>query len=319
MKTPNWEKFEVTSLQGHHAAVPALCSSFSIGAYVHDIAGELAHGLERYVEFVGVDMLKSYAAKSGIWKPMSNRQLDKDLKHLRDFPKDHQATHIRYDAGEGGQPGGFGVRISANVPSDVFPQKAGLMRFDLPPQWLEEHEAEQVIEFVIGICQMAHVQSAQVGLTFKTTGGSHDLAKPKILQMLPRYYGFSPCADFDLRNEMLGHTLMAHWLNYVDDELAAMVGGTDTIVRALPGCDVRKLTKGVLIRGAKLPPIGDINRKAPDLGGLPDVARILKPTRVDISETYLGKEGSFDAVKWIARMDDLDSRPWDNSGAMQEI
>ena len=192
------------------------------------------------------------------------------------------------------------------------------MRFDLPPQWLEEHEVEEVIEFVSGICQIAHVQSAQVGLTFKTTPGSHSDAKPEILQMLPRYYSFSPC-DFSLRNEMLGHTLTAHWLNYVNNELAAMVGGEDTIVRALPECDVRKLTKGVLIRGAKLPPIGDINRQALDLGWLPEVARILKPTRVDISTTYLGKEGGFDAVKWIARMDDLDSRPWDNSGVIQQI
>ena len=73
----------------------------------------------------------------------------------------------------------------------------------------------------------------------------------------------------------------------------------------------------MLIRGAKLPPIGDINRKAPDLGWLPEVARILKPTRVDVSATYLGKAGpSFDALKWIARLDDLDPRPWNNSGAI---
>src|SRR5262249_47412455 len=259
-------------------------------------AGELAYGLERYIAFVGLDTLKSYAAKSGMWKSMSKRQLDKDVKHLRDFPNDHAAKHIQYDAGEGGEPGGFGVQISANVYSDVFPDKAGLMRFDLPPEWLEAHQVEGVIEFVSGICQIARVQSAQVGLTFKTTPGSHDDAKPEILQMLPRYYGFSPC-DFSLRNQMLGHTLTAHWLNYVDDELAAMVGGADTIVRALPECDVRKLTKGVLIRGAKLPPIGDINRKAPDLGWLPEVARVLKPTRVDISATYLGKGYSFDAAK----------------------
>jgi hypothetical protein len=313
MKTLNWKQFEVTTLQGHRAAVPALCSFFFVDAYVHEVAGELAHCLERYIELVGLNSLKSYAAKSGIWKPMSKRQLDKDLKHLRDFPKDHEANHILYDAGDGGQPGGFGVQVSANAYDDIFPNKAGLMRFDLPRQWLDEHEFEGLIEFVADTCQIPHVQSAHVGLTFKTTPGSHSDAKPEILQMLPRFYGFSPC-DFSLRNEMLGHTLTAQWLNYVNDELATVVGGADAIVRALPACDVRKLTKGVLIRGAKLPPVGDINRKAPDLGWLPEVARVLKPTRVDISATYLGKEGSFDAGKWIARMDTLDSRPWDNSG-----
>ncbi|SAK74050.1 hypothetical protein AWB79_04311 [Caballeronia hypogeia] len=316
MKTLNWNKFEITTLRGHHAAVPALCCFFYMDGYVHEIAGELARGVERYIEFVGLDSLKSYASRSGVWKPMSKRQLDKDLRHLRDFPKDHIADHIRYDAGEGGQPGGFGVHISTDVYNDLFPNQAGLMRFDLPPQWLDEHEVEDVIEFVSDVCQIAHVQSGQVGLSFKTTPGSQSTAKPEILKMLPRYFGFSPC-DFSLRDHMGGHTLTAHWLNYVNDALAAMAGGEETIVRALPDCEVRKLPKGVLIRGAKLPPIGDINRKAPDLGWLPEVARILKPTRVDISTTFLGQE-DFDAVHWIERMDDLYTRPWDNSDNGQE-
>lgn len=315
MKTLPWKSFEITTLRGHQAAVPALCCFFYIDADVHSVAVDLAQCLERYVEFVGLDVLKSYPAKSGIWKPMNKRQLDKDLKHLRAFPKDHEASHIRYDAGEGGQPGGFGVHISANVYDEIFPDKAGLMRFDLPPEWLERNEVEALIEFVAKICQVAEVQSAQVGMTFKTTPGSHSDAKREILQKLPRFYGFSPC-DFSLRNEMLGHTLTAHWLNYVNDDLAAKMGGKDSIVRALPDCDVRPLTKGVLIRGVKWPPIGDINRQAPDLGWLPEVARVLKPTRVDILTTYLGKESSFDATKWTSRFDDLANRPWDNSSAI---
>ena len=133
MNSLNWKTFEVTTLRGHHAAVPALCCFFYLDADVHSVAANLAQCLERYVEFVGLDVLKSYAAKSGIWKPMNKRQLAKDLKHLRDFPKDHEANHIRYDAGEGGQPGGFGVHVSANVYDEIFPDKTGLMRFDLPP------------------------------------------------------------------------------------------------------------------------------------------------------------------------------------------
>jgi hypothetical protein len=316
VKKFNWGKFEITDSEGDHPAVPALCSFFYFRDYVHEVAGELADGLERYLGLVGLGTLKSYAAKSGDWKPMTQRQLNRDVKQLRDFPKDHEAIHIRYDAGEGGEPGGFGVHISANIRDEIFPNKAGLLRVDLPPQWLENHEVEEVIDFVSGTCQMPHVESAQVGLTFKTTPGSLGDAKAEILHKLPRYFGFSPC-DFSLRNEMLGHTLTAHWLNYIDDDLAASVGGPRTIVKALPECDVRKLAKGVLIRGAKVPPIGDINQKAPDLGRLPEVARLLKPTRLDIGATYLAHEGpDFNAAKWIGRLDDLDPRPWDNSGAI---
>ena len=112
------------------------------------------------------------------------------------------------------------------------------------------------------------------------------------------------------------HTLTAHWLNYIDDGFAESRGGSNTIVKALPECDVRKLKKGVLIRGAKLPPIGDINRKALDLGRLPEVARLLKPTRLTLEGTpFAVKDPNFDATDWIERMDDLDPRPWDNSTA----
>lgn len=315
VKKHDWSKFNVTDSEGDHPAVPALCSFFYFRSNVHEIAAELADAVERYIELVGLDTLKSYAAKSGNWKPMTKRQFDRDLKRLREFPEDHEAIHIRYDAGEGGEPGGFGVHISANIEDEVFPNKAGLLRLDLPPEWLEDHDVEEIIDFVSAACQMPHVQSAQVGFTFKTTPGSQDDARAEILQMLPRYLGFSPC-DFSLRNEMLGHTLTAHWLNYIDDDLALRAGGPGSLVKALPECDVRELTKGVLVRGAKLPPIGDINRKAPDLGRLPDVARLLKPTRLDIGATYLAHEGpDFDGAKWIARLDDLDPRPWDNSVA----
>ncbi len=314
MKPLDWKAFEVVTLKGHHAAVPALCCFFYLDADLHSAAETLARGLERYIDLVGVDMLQTFAAKSGLWKPMTTRQLRKDLRHLRDLPKEHRANHIFYDAGEGGQPGGFGAQLSANVDDELFPNKAGLMRFDLPPQWLEQQEVEPLIEWVAEICQLAAVQSAQVGLTLKTTPGSHSDAKPEILRWLPRFYGLSPC-DFSLRNEMRGHTLTAHWLNYVNDDLAARAGGRESITRALPACDVRPLTSGVLIRGARWPPTGDLHRQAPDLGWLPEVARALKPTRVDVSATHLGKEGGFDAASWVARFDDLDNRPWDNTSA----
>jgi hypothetical protein len=316
MKQFDWSKVEITSRSGLHPAVPAICGFFYFAAGVHEIAGELADSIERYIGFVGLSTLQSYAAKSGEWKPMTKRQLDRDMKLLRDFPQDHMAKHIRYDAGLGGVPSGFGVHLSAEVDDAIFPKKAGLLRFDFPPRLSEGHDAEALIDLVSATCQMPHVQSAQVGLTFKTTPGSQRDAKPQILAKLTRYFGFSPC-DFSTHNWMRGHTLTAHWLNYLDDPLSVTLGGPDAIVEALSECDVRKLTKGVLIRGAKLPPIGDINRKAPDLGWLPEVARVLKPTRVDISATYLGHEGpDFDATKWIQRMDDLDARSWDNADAI---
>lgn len=316
MKKFNWGKFDITDSDGDHPAVPALCGFFYFAATVHEVAKELADALERYVKFVGLEALVSYAAKSGNWKPMTKRQLNKDLQHLRDFPNDHVAIHIEYDGGEGGEPGGFGAYIAANEYDPDFEKRMGVLRVDFPAQWLEEHDVDEFINFVSEIVQMPPVESAHVGFTFKTTSGSEGDATLEVRKKLPRYIGFGPC-DCDLRYEMLGHTFAAHWLNYIDDDLAATLGGPDAMVKALSECDVRKLTKGVLIRVAKLPPVGDSNRKAPDLGCLPEVARLLKPTRLDVEATYFATEDpDFDATEWIERMDDMDARPWDNTNAL---
>jgi hypothetical protein len=109
---------------------------------------------------------------------------------------------------------------------------------------------------------------------------------------------------------MREHTFTAHWLNYVDQKLAAKLGGLKQITAKLPDCEVNKLSSGVLIRGARLPPIGDANRGAKDLGCLPDVARVLAPVRCKIDGFG---EPDFDSLKWLARLDKLPSRKWDNS------
>jgi hypothetical protein len=313
MKNFNWKKLDIIDSDGDHPAIPALCGFLYFTADIHIVAKELANGIERYVELVGLDVLKSYVANSGDWKPMTKSRLDRDLKHLRNFPKDHIAVEIEYDAAEGGEPGNFGLYIDADEEDEDFEKRMSLFRFDFPAQWLEEHDVDQFIEFISNMVQLPHVQSAHVGYTFKSTSGSVDDAIVEVHKKLPRYLGFSPC-DFELRYEMLGKTFTAHWLNYVNDDLAASVGGPNGIAEALPNCDVRRLKKGVLIRGAKLPPIGDRNRKAPDIGNLPEVARLLKPTRLEVEETYFATGNpDFDAVKWIERMDDSEERPWDNS------
>lgn len=316
MKKTNWGKFDFTDSDGDRPFIPALCGFFYFAAGVHEVAEELAEGIERYVEFVGLEVLNSYVAKSGNWKPITKLQFNKDLKLLHYFPQDHVSIEIEYDAGEGGEPGGFGVYIDSDEDDVDFKERMSILRVDFPAQWFDDHDVDEFINFVSEIVQMPHVQSADVGFTFKSTSGSESDAMIEVYKKLPRYLGFFPC-DCDLRYEMLGHTFTAHWLNYVNDELCVSLGGSDAIVKTLPECDIRKLTKGVLIRGAKLPPIGDINRKAPDLGCLPEVARLLKSMRLDIEKTYFASEDpEFDATEWIERMDDMDARPWDNTNAI---
>ena len=316
MKKFNWQGLSFADSDGDHPFVPALCCFFYFSAGVHEVAGKLAEGVEHYVKFVGLDVLQSYAARSGNWKPLTKRQFSKDLEHLRDFPKDHVGVRIEYDSGEGGEPGEFGIYVETYEDDEDYRDRASELRVDFPPQWFETQDVEAFIDFVCTMVQLDSLQSAHIGYTFKSTSGSADDAFDVVHKWLHRYLGFSPC-DFDLRDEMLGHTFTAHWINYIDDDLASSLGGLDAIADALPECDVRKLSKGVLIRGAKFPPIGDINRKAHDIGRLPEVARLLKPTRIDIEKTFFANtDEDFDATRWIERLDDLDTRAWDNTDAL---
>jgi hypothetical protein len=55
-----------------------------------------------------------------------------------------------------------------------------------------------------------------------------------------------------------------------------------------------------------MPPIGDIKRRAQDIGCLPDVARLLKPTRVGLTHYF-----PFDTVAWLGRFDEMENRDWE--------
>ena len=107
--------------------------------------------------------------------------------------------------------------------------------------------------------------------------------------------------------EMKGHSPSAHWINLINNDLMEKIGGFDHIRKTLPeAVELIRLNSGLLIKGAKKPPIGDVNRKAKDIGYLPDVARLLKPVRVHLSA--LGNK-EIDGEEWLARFDDRESIP----------
>lgn len=315
MRKIDWDTFAITNRNGHRPMVPALSCFFYLTGGLHEMANELADGLERYVGFVGADVFKSSPIRSGEWKPMTKKKVARDLKYLRNFPRDHVGCPVRYEAGEGGEPGGFGVHIEGYADGymdDVFPNRMNLLRIDFPAAWLDDQDDQAFVDLFADICRLPHVQSARAGFTFKTTPGSQSDAAQGIYERLPRYLGFSHC-DFSHEYWMLGHTFTAHWLNYLDADLTKAVGGPAAMGKVLSKCELRSVKKGVVIRGAKLPPIGEVDREAQDLGQLPAIARLLEPTRFDFRKTYLDVGGPMFMAKWMARFDDLDVRSWDNS------
>jgi hypothetical protein len=269
----------------------------------------VAEGIERYVAYVGPNALSVYSAANGRWKPWTQRQLDKDLRLLKSFPADHQGAHIDYDSDP--VPGAYGVALAAStLDAQIEGEWANLLRVDLPATWLDDSPIEEFLTFFETLIEAIEPDSASAGFAFKRTEGTMQEAKLGVHARLPRYLGFDPCYSL-IRYKLRGCTFAAHWLNFVGPRFIDRLGGVETIVEALRECGLRKLKCGVLIRGAELPPVGDVNRGARDLGCLPDVARLLKPTRVSMSAFG---EPNFDASAWLARFDDLPSSPWSNRG-----
>jgi hypothetical protein len=301
----------VEDTAGRPIAIPTLSAFFYCAVPVHQLAAGAAMAIERYLDYCGRDVLTLHVAMSGYWKPLTPRVLARDLAQLRRFPADHVGANIEYDSG--GAPGPFGVLLSAtDLVETIDEQRANLLRLDWPSDWLDTQPVDALLAFVTSVIEALPVQSANVGFAFKRTGGTKTVSRRGVHQLLRRYFGFDPCWS-SVSNRMLGCAFGAHWLNYVDATLASGLGGEEAIAAALPDCPVSTPTGGVLVQGARRPPVGDVERGATDLGCLPSVARVLKPVRPPIKAFG---DTVFDAASWLARLDELPSRNWDNTGAV---
>jgi len=305
------DKFTLHNARGNCIARPALCAFLYSDRTVHELASFAADAIEHYMAYIGPDVLKTYVGNNGELRDFSSRKLAKDLKQLRSFPTTLGASWIEYDSDPDGWVGEYGVLLYATDFSayEFERESANLLRLDFPPDFLQTHGLDSFIEFIIRVATSFPFESGNVGYAFKRTSGTKGNATRAVNRLLPRYLGFDPCYQ-DAQDSMRGHTFCAHWINLINDRLSTDLGGFDSIAQQLSGADVRRIANGIIIRGCKTPPIGDANRQAPDIGWLPEVARILRPTRIDLSG--LG-EPDFDPAPWLARFDDMQVRPWDQS------
>lgn len=306
---PGWDRLKIMS-GARLAAVAGLSATFFFDEPARAIASRVADAIEAYVGAVGLDRLKWYLTESGFWRPMTASKLKRDLRILRAFAPEDDFFGLEYQCDCDASPESFGIELEASdLRSDVDLMCANYLRFDFPPDWHLRLGVETFLTFVGGILETLRPSSAQVCLGFKRMPGRRDLATVGVNRLLSRYIAFDPGYSRILRM-MRRSTFTAHWLTFLDNGLVQRLGSRDAVEAALPGCELRILDGGILIRGAKLPPMGDVNGGATDLGSLPDVARLLKPTRAPIRAFG---SADFDASAWLARLDSLQTRPWDNA------
>ncbi|MBI3380498.1 MAG: DUF3396 domain-containing protein [Aquabacterium sp.] len=295
--------------KGYCLARPTLSVFLYSDVPVHQLGPHAAAAIEAYIQFIGADVLKVCVGNNGELRPLTARKVAKDLKQLRQFPAELAAAWIEYDADPQGWVGDFGLLLYATNFAVVEhgPSSDNLLRLDFPAAFAEQIGIDAFIDFLLRLVKLFPIESGNAGLTFKRTSWTEGTATEHVNRLLPRYLAFDPCYQ-DVQQDLRGRTTWAHWINLLGAGLAQGLGGTARIAAALPGADVRELPGGgCFIRNAMRPPVGDVNRQAPDIGLMPACARLLQPTRVRL--TGLG-DPEFEPEPWLARFDAMPARDW---------
>lgn len=286
---------------------PGIVAAYYLTADLRSAGIQIAEVIRQYIRFVGTGALTYFLAENGTFKPLDDRRLQRDLGLLGALPARPDLSWEYSSAGDGGV-GDWRIRIFAADPDEDFPELTSLVRLEFPADAVDRLQLERLVQFIAAAAGALRPQWANAGWGFKRAEPFATEARKAVNQLLPRYLGFDP--GFDLAAlSMRDHALGAYWLNFLDESLFAKCGGEDTLRDTAPGVQVQRSGSTVMIRASRVPPIGDSNRNAPDLGCMPGVARFLRPVRVALEG--LGDD-RFDVRSWLARLDDRPSLPWDN-------
>lgn len=292
-------------------ALPAISFFFYFSQPAREIASFAARAINLYDAYTGNNKLKQYMSKNGTWRNLSKRKYDKDIALLNNYPKDLLAVILEYNSHDNpheyGLPGEYGVYMFLrDKPLETAPLGTNLIRFDFNGADITLDNVENFVQFYFSLLKLLPFQSSNAGYAYKRVSQSENKASPGVNRKIARYYGFDPGYE-PVRRKMLDHVFSAHWLNAIDNGLVDRLGGYEYIAESLTQSHLTKFENGVAIRGSRMPPIGDVNKGATDIGCIPEIARLLEPLRTEVHA--LG-EPEFDAQNWLARYDQMENRPW---------
>jgi hypothetical protein len=299
----------VASQEGYGEFVvhrPALTLNFHFAQGTPQIGAALADAIELFLSVVPGQTLQCYKKANGEHAPLDAKVMRRDLKKLRS--PDVDLVEMRYYSGSPGNLGEYGLVVDANRSEPRFPHHAGLLRFDLPHTIIQGRGLDWLLGLATQIGARVPFETGSAGYALTYLGSFERQAYRALTGFLPKYLALDP-AHVVSRRYMRNHTPDAHWLTLLGNDMVQRSGAVDQLRTKLPGVEITPLANGLILRGAKLPPVGDVNRGAKDIGQLPEVARLLKSSR--FSPPWLFADG-FDVPKWLARFDDRAAGKWDN-------
>lgn len=287
---------------------PVVMLSLYSEVSLHELGPSAAVALRKYLDMIPEKTLRSAKLDNGNAGKLSSQRIGRDLRHLENPLQDESIVGLLYSSAELGPPGDFGVRLLVEDLTD--PDSAdisNLLRFEFPVSFADSPEKMVELALELACCIPFSVGTCGYGLSH---WHDDDFAVDQVYRLLPRYLGFDH-SSVTPSEWIKGCTPSPNWLTFIQTKLMDELSGKKALAEHAPDAKVSELKHGSMIRAAKFPPVGDVNRGAPDLGSLPGVARFLKPKRTKIP--FLdGEEVELDVSAWLSRFDDHDNGLWDN-------
>lgn len=252
--------------------------------------------------------LRSYLANNGHYKPLTAQQLAKDLKRMRNLPEGHEAYDLSYSESDLAEAGAYQVLFKAMNPTVNRPDFCNIVRLEFPENIIDTLGEERFLKVILDAADILPFFSGHAGFAFKPATSWEPQAFAAITPLLPNYLGFDT-SDHWMCTRMKGHTVTSHWINLLGPQLTEKLGGLETMKATIGEAEIKPLRNGTWIRGARFPPIGDLNQGAIDIGQLPNVARLLRSVRCLNPRTGYK---NFDINAWLARFDELPAKDWNN-------
>lgn len=232
------------------------------------------------------------------YKELTSRRLTRLRKTLAALPSEGQFYSVKDAEGLSVHEYGIELAISDAMPARVF--------VNLPLSFVVEREDEAFQSFHDLLDEFPFTcATAGYGFNLEWARAAEQKGQSVAIRTALRYHGLN------IRNraqEMrLGTSLKtAHWLTFVDDQRLDDSGARDRVDGLADDVTAHPVGGGVLLRAGKSPPVGDINRKAPDIAPMKAVNDALRPIRIaawDPATISLFGMDADDANAWVTRMD----------------
>lgn len=277
--------------------------------------------LEAYLQFAPRDALQAVFQVgdneySSGFVPFDDTARISLMRELRNgvVEPDAEVFEFVLSATPDGQAGQYGVRLrgTAFAEPEAYPHDSSLLRLELPWDLHVAIGAEDVVALVARLAALFPYFTAHAGLSFTNTIAYEAQARQEIARLVPRFLGFD-CAYDWMRLAMRDKVPPTHWIHLLDRDTVDRLGGRSALGAVLAGAELRDLPDGgLLVRAARVPPVGDVNRRALDIGLLPIVADALAPLQYD-DPAELGLDDGSLGQDYLDRFIGRAVTPWDNA------